>query len=337
MRLYHIGGFEKSMNIKKFMLALLVTVLAFCTVAGGYTLANFLNGTSLSGEISQHLDKPVGDKFNILLMGLDEDKTRADTIMIVSVDPKENTVKLLSVPRDTQIQVNGSIIKINATMGYQRKEELMIQVLRELTGMPIHYYAEIDFDGFKEVVDILGGVDYNVPFDMNYDDPTQNLHIHLKAGMQHLDGQAAHDFVRFRHNNGGSAPGDYALGDPGRIKAQQAFLKELVRQKLQPQYITKAPELINEIYKYVKTNFSIADALRYAGMLTKIDADTFQTFMLPGESVYEHSLWYHKHDPEETEELVRTEFGYVDGAAVSLPPKASASAGSSPSPSASDH
>lgn len=321
------------MNIKKFLLALLITVLAFCTVAGGYTLANFLNGTSLSGEISKHLDKPVGDKFNILLMGLDQDKTRADTIMIVSVDPKENTVKLLSVPRDTQIKVNGSTIKINATMGYKRKEELMIQELRTLTGMPIHYYAEIDFNGFKEVVDLLGGVDYNVPYNMNYDDPTQNLHIHLNAGMQHLDGQAAHDFVRFRHNNGGSAPGEYAMGDPGRIKAQQAFLKELVRQKLQPQYITKAPELINEIYRYVKTNFSVSDALRYAGMLTKINADTFQTFMLPGESVYEHSLWYHKCDLEKTAELVRTEFGYVDGVAVSMPPKASASPGASSSAS----
>ena len=322
------------MNIKKFMLALLITVLAFCTVAGGVSLANFLYGTNLSDEITQILDKPAGDKFNILLMGLDEDKVRADTIMIVTVDPKENTVKLLSVPRDTQVQVAGDTIKINSTMAYYRREELMIEKLREITGMPIHYYAEIDFSGFKEVVDILGGVDYNVPYHMNYDDPTQNLHIHLEPGMQHLDGQAAHDFVRFRHNNDNSAPGEYAMGDEGRIQAQQNFLKELIRQKLQPQYITKTPELINQIYQHVTTNFSVADALKYAGMLTSIDADTFQTFVLPGGSKYENNLWYYIYDPEETRELVYTEFGYVDGVSVTLPPKPTASIDASASPSA---
>ena len=325
-----IDALEETMNKKKFFLALLVTVLTFCAVAGGVGVANFLYGSNLSGEIAGQLDKPTGEKANILVMGLDEGKTRADTIMIVSVNPKENAVRLLSVPRDTQVTVAGKTIKINSTMAYQRREELMIEKLREITGMPIHYYAEIDFEGFKKVVDILGGVDYNVPYNMNYDDPVQNLHIHLNAGMQHLDGQAAHDFVRFRHNNGGSAPGEYAMGDQGRISAQQNFLKELVRQKLQPQYITKMPELMREIYQYVTTNFTIADALKYVGMLETINADTLQTFVLPGEAKYEHSLWYYIHDAEETRELVHTEFGYVDGVSVTLPPKPSPSPSASP-------
>lgn len=319
------------MSKKKFFLALLATVLTFCAVAGGVTVANILYGSNLSSEITQHLDKPTGEKANILLMGLDEDKTRADTIMIVSLNPKENTIRLLSVPRDTQVTVNGKLIKINSTMAYQRREELMIEKLREITGMPIHYYAEIDFEGFKKVIDILGGVDYNVPYNMNYDDPTQNLHIHLTAGMQHLDGQAAHDFVRFRHNNGGSAPGEYVMGDPGRVSAQQNFLKELVRQKLQPQYITKAPELMNEIYQYVTTNFTVADALKYIGMLETIDSDTLQTFVLPGATKYEHNLWYYIYDAEDTRELVHTEFGYLNGVSVTLPPKPTSSASASAS------
>lgn len=318
------------MNKKKFFLALFVTVLTFCAVAGGVTVANILYGSNLSGEIVKHLDKPTGEKANILLMGLDEDKTRADTIMIISLNPKENTVRLLSVPRDTKITVNGKTIKINATMGYQRREELMIEKLREITGMPIHYYAEIDFEGFKKVIDILGGVDYNVPYNMNYDDPTQNLHIHFSAGMQHLDGQAAHDFVRFRHNNGGSAPGEYAMGDQGRISAQQNFLKELLRQKLQPQYITKAPELLNEIYQYVKTNFTIADALKYVGMLETMDSDTLQTFLLPGAARYENKISYYIYDTQVTKELVHTEFGYVNGVSVTLPPKTTPSASATP-------
>lgn len=308
------GGLKELMNIKKFLLALFITVLAFCSVAGGVTIANFLYGDSLSGSITRLLDKPVGDKVNILVMGLDQGKTRADTIMIVTINPKDNTVKLLSVPRDTRVHVGRSTIKINSTMAYERREELMIQKLREITGMPIHYYAEIDFNGFKEVIDILGGVDYNVPYHMNYDDPTQNLHIHLSPGMQHLDGQAAHDYVRFRQNNDGSLPGNYVLGDPGRIEAQQAFIKELVRQKLQPKYLLKASKLAKEISEHVTTNFTVAEGLKYVGMLRKMEPENFKTFVLPGGSQMVGGASYYLYDAVKTKELVLQEFGYPEEA-----------------------
>ena len=331
----YYGGFSLNMNIKKFLLAMLITVFALVTVAGGATLANFLYGDSLSSEITRLLDKPVGKKINILLMGLDEDKTRADTIMIVTVNPEDNTVKLLSIPRDTRVSVGNSSIKINSTMGYKKREELMIQKLREITNMPIHYYAEVDFSGFKEIVDILGGVDYNVPYSMNYDDPTQNLHIHFSPGMQHLDGQKAHDYVRFRQNNNHTAPGLYALGDEGRIQAQQEFLKEFFRQKLQPQYISKAPELIKEIYKFVKTNFSVADAIRYSGMLKKIDPSTFETYVLPGEARYVGGVSYFIHYPNSTQDLVYKKFGYLNGVSVTPPPEPSPSESATATPTSS--
>jgi LCP family protein required for cell wall assembly len=314
------------MNFKKYISALLVTVITCLAVFGGASLARFFYGDSLADEIEKLLDKPVGKKINVLVMGLDEDKIRADTIMIVNINPEDKSIKLMSIPRDTKVHVGSSAIKINATMSYKSKEELMIQKLREVTGMPIHYYAEVDFSGFIKIVDILGGVDYNVPYPMNYDDPTQNLHIHLNPGMQHLNGKKAHDFVRFRQNNGGTAPGLYALGDEGRIQAQQDFLKEFVRQKLQPQYITKAPELIEEVYKYVKTNFTVADAIRYAGMLSKLDSDSFETFMLPGAGEYQGGVSYFIHNKEKTRELVYQEFGYLNGESVPLPPEPTPSA-----------
>lgn len=309
------------MNLKKYIAALLITLITCFSIFGGASLARFLYGDSLSDEIEELLDKPVDKKINILVMGLDEDKIRADTIMIANINPENKSIKLMSIPRDTKVHVGSSSIKINATMSYKSKEELMIQKLREVTGMPIHYYAEVDFYGFIKIVDILGGVDYNVPYPMNYDDPEQNLHIHLNAGMQHLNGKQAHDFVRFRQNNDGTAPSLYALGDEGRIKAQQAFIKELVRQKLQPQYLAKAPELIEQVYKYVKTNFTIADALRYVGVLSKIEEGGFETFTLPGAGEYQGGVSYYIHNVQKTRELVYQEFGYLNGESVPLPPE----------------
>lgn len=306
------------MSFKKFFLSLFVTLLAVVVILGGVTVARLFSTGNLPESLAGLFDRAGDGKINILMMGLDDGKTRADTIMIASVDKKNNSIKLLSIPRDTKVEVNGKTIKINATMGYKSREELMITKVKEITGIPIHYYAEVDFEGFKEIVDILGGIDYDVPYDMDYDDPVQNLHIHLKAGMQHLDGQAAHDYVRFRHNNNGTAPGDYALGDPGRINAQQAFLKELVRQKLQPQYLLKTPELAKAISEHVTTNFTVAEGLKYVGMLRKMDAESFQTFVLPGDSKMISGASYYIHDAEKTRQLVLEEFGYPEEEAKKL-------------------
>ena len=228
--------------------------LAFASINLGIYFGKMSHMTALDDDIANLLDKPpMEGKLNMLLLGVDEGGQRSDTIMVVNVDNVQKEIKLMSIPRDTKITLNnGKVMKINACMGMKNREQFMIETIKTITKMPIHYYCEINFDGFKEIIDILGGVDYNVPFDMDYDDPAQDLHIHLKAGQQHLDGQAAHDFVRFRHNNKGAevyAPGDYYKGDIGRIGAQQAFLSELFRQKMQPQYILKAPELINAAYK----------------------------------------------------------------------------------------
>lgn len=293
------------MSAKRFIAALFITVAALLMVFLGWNAAQLLFGNNLGADLSGALDQVTEKQINVLCMGLDDGKTRADTIMLVSIVPKEGKINILSIPRDTRVQVNGKYIKINATMGYKRREELMIQKVKEITGLPVHYYAEVDFDGFIEVINILGGIDYDVPYNMNYDDPVQGLHIHLNKGMQHLDGQAAHDFVRFRHNNDWSAPGEYAMGDYGRIKAQQNFLKELFRQKLQPQYITKAPELIQALYTYVKTNMSVADAISYAsGVLKSFNGDSIQTYQIAGEPKMIDNLSYFVYDPVKTDALV---------------------------------
>lgn len=256
---------------------------------------------------------------NLLLLGVDNDGLRADTIMLVSVDNVDKSIKLLSIPRDTKITLNnGKTMKINAGMGMKNPEQFMVQAIKTITKMPIHYYCEIDFDGFIEIIDILDGVDYDVPFDMDYDDPVQDLHIHLKKGFQHLDGKAAHDYVRFRHNNKGAevyAPGDYNKGDIGRIDAQQKFLSELFRQKMEPKYLMKAPELIDAAQKYVKTNFSITAAISFLSMVKSAETDELESFTLPGEPRYVNKVSYYIYSPSETKTLIEEEFGYPQNTA----------------------
>ncbi len=293
------------MNIKKFFLSMLITILVVAVVAGGLQAARFMFDTNLSAEIARLLDRTSGDKVNVLLMGLDKDKTRADVIMVVSVDPECNEVNVLSIPRDTRAQYSETRYdKINHAMGYKNPEETIIRLVKNITGMPIHYYCEIDFMGFREVIDILGGVEFDVPVNMHYDDPVQDLHIHVDKGLQVLDGEDSEGVVRFRNT--------YVNGDYDRIQVQQDFLHALFEQKLQPQYITKAPAIIKEIYEHVRTNFSVADATGYLKMLKKMDTESLSTHTLPGESRYMSGVSYFVYDSEKTRQLILEEFGYPE-------------------------
>lgn len=313
---------KKIVFTKKRVIAwILVGVLGVASVFLGIQYGKLVHMTSLDGA-ERSLDKPSAEgKFNVLLLGVDEDGVRADTIMIFSVDNINKTTKILSIPRDTRITLNtGKSIKINSCLGFKSREKFMIETIKTVTKMPIHYYCEVNFDGFIEIVDILGGVDYNVPHDMDYDDPVQDLHIHLKAGFQHLDGKAAHDFVRFRHNNKGAdvyAPGEYYKGDIGRISAQQDFLKELFRQKMQPQYWLKATELIDAAYSNVKTNFTIASALDFASILKSAESTDLESFVLPGEGRYVGNVSYYIYDSSETKKLIAEEFGFPENTETS--------------------
>ncbi len=301
----------KTKKIIKIVLLVLVTCL---TLLLGIQHGKLSYMTSLDKNVMRILDNPpINGQMNVLLLGVDDGGMRADTIMVISADNVKKEIKLLSIPRDTKITLNtGKVLKINSGMSLKNREKFMIETVKTITKLPIHYYCQVNFDGFKEIIDILDGVDYNVPFDMDYDDPVQNLHIHLKAGMQHLDGQAAHDFVRFRHNNPGSAvyaPGEYKKGDIGRIAAQQQFLTELFRQKMTPQYILKAPELIDAAYKYVKTNFSFTTAMEFASMLKTSETTELKTYLLPGTDRYENGISYYIYSPSETKKLISEAFG----------------------------
>lgn len=253
---------------------------------------------------------------NILLLGVDEGGLRSDTIMLVSLNGYTNEVNVLSVPRDTRIPVGNGHQKVNSAIGiggqevkkgnYEEPEDYAVKKIKELTGLPIHYFMTIDFEGFKDIIDVLGGVDFDIPFHMKYDDPIQNLHIDLMPGMQHLDGEAAHDFVRFRQGNPGY-PG-YATGDLGRIEAQQAFMKAIVEQKLSTEYIGRATDLYEVICQYVRTNYTVKDMLRHIGTVANLSADGVQMHQLPGEARTINGISYYICDQSAMEDLRETVF-----------------------------
>ena len=257
---------------------------------------------------------------NFLLIGVDEDGTRSDTIMLICHDGYSNRTNILSFPRDTKVKINGYSQKLNAAIGAgiqkveagkdKAPEEELIRQIKAMSGLPIHYFVTIDFDGFKEVIDALDGVEFNIPYNMNYDDPVQDLHIHLKKGQQHLDGQMAHDFVRYRHNNDGSAPGEYAMGDEGRIYWQQRFVKALIEQKAKPQYFSKITDIFEVISNNVRTNYSLQDLLMHVDTIKNININEIQTYKLPGEAYYDegYGTWWYRNDEEKTGQLIKEVF-----------------------------
>lgn len=309
---------------KKYILIISI-VCAVClissTIFGVYFADKFANSavagdSSIASSETDAIPATEKSVVNILLFGVDEGGLRSDTIMLMSINGYTNEVNVLSIPRDTRIPVGNGFQKVNASIGigaqevrkgfYNIAEDYAIKKIKDLTGLPIHYYMTIDFDGFKDIIDTLGGVDFEIPFHMKYDDPTQNLHIDLKPGMQHLDGQAAHDFVRFRQGNKGYK--GYAMGDLGRIEAQQAFLKAIVDQKVNAEYIGKASELYDVICKYVRTNYTFKDLLRHLGIAKSLSSDGVAMHQLPGTPQMIGGVSYFIADEAGIKELTETVF-----------------------------
>ena len=220
--------------------------------------------------------------YNILLAGTDAEGYRTDTMMVFSYDTKAQTVGVVSVPRDTLIDRPGneSPKLVYGKGGVEKRREEISNML----GIPIDYYVKINLKAFVAVIDYLGGVDFYVPCDMNYDDPFQDLHIHFKEGMQHLDGQAVMEVARFRQNNkdeNGNATGYW---DTGRTETQQKLLIALAKKVLSWNSLTKINGFVEIFNQYVSTDLSMSDMLYFASQAIYVDtANGVNTATLTGE------------------------------------------------------
>lgn len=231
------------------------------------------------------------DRVNVLLIGRDVDRDRhgrilpthgrADTIIVVSLCRSERKAYILSIPRDTAVIIDGhGLHKINAAHSFGGPE-LLVDVLRDQLCISVDYYASTTFDGLKKIVDAIGGVWLYVEKDMNYDDNWGNLHIHLKKGWQWLDGEKAHQYVRFRHD---------AEGDVGRTKRQRKFLMAVAARVTSPSVLPKLPNIIRTAYKHVKTNMTMRELMSLAGFAEQVDASQIESETLPGRPVAHYWL-----------------------------------------------
>lgn len=242
---------------------------------------------------------------NLLVLGLDKDGTRCDVIMLFNFEPGLSKINLLSIARDTRVLDRGKYGKINAL--YSRGgEKLVAEEVTEITGLPVHYYLTVDFKGFRKIIDTLGGVQFYVPFRMSYDDPTQDLYIHLRKGMQLLNGKKAEQLVRYRKGNYKGQ--GYTEGDIGRIKMQQDFLKALIKQKVSFRYISRVDDIFGILRKYVKTNITLSDITHYLGSIGKIKADEIETFTIPGDSRMIGDTWYFIYDRDKVYTIINDNF-----------------------------
>lgn len=225
-------------------------------------------------------------KVNILVLGVDErsdDVGRSDTMFLVTIDTDTQEVAMLSVPRDTRVKIPGfGWDKINHAYA-QGKANLSLRAAEGLLGIPLDYYVLINFAGFYQIVDAVGGVDIDVEKRMYYQDPYDDLVINLKPGMQHMDGKTAIKYVRYRDSE----------GDIGRVERQQKFIKAMLQQVASPGVITRIPSIIKEVSATVQTNFSTSDMLSLAKVLNDAQKQGLKTDMVPGKPAFisEISYW----------------------------------------------
>lgn len=257
----------------------------------------------------------VKNEILFLLMGVDAEDvkkskgTRTDTMMLIKVNFDTGESSILSIPRDTRVSVKGKQDKINHAHAYGGVE-LTMDTVREFLGIDLDYYVKIDYSVVKDVVDAIGGVKIDVPFDMKYKEynPTvPPLNINIKKGEQILDGKNAHDYLRFRNNNDMTV--GYKEGDIGRIKAQQYFMKELIKQTLKTKNLLRLPKLIETYFENVETNIPLGTILKGAASARKIDVENMITETIPGDDKYIDDISYRIFDREKTDLIVNKMFG----------------------------
>lgn len=245
---------------------------------------------NLTSLVPTDLKRPI----DILLLGIDNSghphsghftpsealAGNSDTMLLVRLLPDNHQINILSIPRDTRVQIPGfGFDKINAANSRGGVVLAAQTVSQALSGVAIDRYVRVDTEGLIHLVDALGGVEIDVAKPMDYVDQTQNLNIHLAAGKQLLNGEKFQEYIRFRHD---------ALGDIGRVQRQQQAMKAILNTLLQPTALTKIPQILQVAQSNIDTDLSVGEMLAIAQLLMHTDRHNVRTVMLPGRFSRQH-------------------------------------------------
>ncbi len=292
-------------GIKKFVLTIFIIFFLITSgvVVYGYSILNRLNSSEISTE-QININEPV----NILLLGVDagdyanktaNNPSRSDTMIIVRYIPETNKVYMLSLPRDTRVLINEDKEKLNSANRIGGAS-FAIETIEKMLGIKINYYVKVDYAGFRNTIDAIGGIDMEIPFNMDYDAYGINIHFN-KGEIVHLDGKKAEEFVRWRKNNDGSG---YAMGDLGRAATQQKFMLKVIEKMKTPSGMLKVPMLIEKASKYVTTNMNPKTMLKYIFKVRNIDISQIENKVLQGEPKYIGGVSFFIYDAEKNQEFL---------------------------------
>ena len=286
---------RKKKSLKKVWLIILFILII---ATGWFTYRTYKNGGGLSGMLATVVGHDESTKkslkeIKVLILGVstDLDSELTDTIMVASYNPNTQKANLLSIPRDTYTGKNKSRAtasqKINSLYNINKNPQKTLEAVNKLTGLDIQNYIIVKTEALIEVVNAIGGVEFDVPIDMKYDDPTQDLHIDLKAGLQKLDGNKAEQLLRWRHSNSKNGvmttyPSEYGNDDFGRMRTQRDFIVATMKQTLKPGNIFKIGQLLEIANKNVETNIELSLAKDYVPYAVEFNTDEIRTAVLPG-------------------------------------------------------
>ena len=238
--------------------------------------------------------------YTFLLACPDQASGNADAIMVVTYDVPNQKLGMLSIPRDTLVDRKNP--KINSSMhgGIENLQE----VVSDLLGIPLDFYVEIDLNGFVELVDAVDGVDFDVPVEMYYNDPTQDLNIFYQPGMQHLTGQQAMEVCRFRHNADGTG---YPLGDIQRSETTRNMMITVAKKVLALNNIVKITNYFDILQRNVETDLTASNITWFITQFLNLDLDTGVTgSSLPGDGsvTYKGTRWCYELYPQESLDVI---------------------------------
>ncbi|MCL2341746.1 MAG: LCP family protein [Firmicutes bacterium] len=306
---------KKNIGLKIFLIILIIIA-----VGGAFFAKRVydLHGNLLAALMGQNKNTLQNlDRMTFLVLG--ESGGNTDTIMVWTYDPKTQSASVLSIPRDTFVGKNINTAKASDKINeaYKAGSDPMnaVNMVNKITGLDIKNYILIDTDGLKQLVDSIGGINFDVPIDMNYDDASQNLHIHLKAGYQHLNGAQVEGLTRFRHNNNGTTyPNDYVGNggyggeDFGRQKTQRDVIKTIAKQMISFKNITQIWSIINTLQSNVKTNINLSSAKDYLPYAMSLNLEDVKMEQLPATTKTVNEVSFVIYDKEATRALINEMF-----------------------------
>ena len=318
--------FLKSMCISFIVIIACIGVFALSTsiffkkVSVSTTAVVAEKSQSVEEEVEEEiLKEPATIKKNIVVFGVDQGEARTDTILLVHFDSTTSRINVMSIPRDTKVtwtqaqqdlavqlgrsySYTSKITDMSSLGGIDNLRQFTISTIEDMLKIKVDNYVVVNTSMLREVVDKIGGVEVDVPRVMQYTDKSQGLYIDLQPGLQLLNGQQAEGLLRWRHDIHYNE--QYAQGDLGRIETQHLFIEAFAKKVLSIRSIPQITGLISSVYKNIKTDITLTEALSYVAYLKDLSVDKMTFKTLPGESAREDGLWYFFPDEIETSQYI---------------------------------